>query len=221
MEAFRLKQSVASFAIVAIGAMVALLGFLLAAPVAAATCGTGGTAWQLGTESGSILVLDTADNWNSGNACLTIGSNGENFTIQSQTVNTPNENPVAYPDTNIGCEGGYCTSTTNQRQALPSAYGTIDPKVTATWVGPDNASGHKYDQLIDNQFSSDCTTDTNPTFDINIAIYTDTVSSGTHGDYANLGLADSSTGPTFTVPATCQQASVSVPSVSALSHGQL
>jgi hypothetical protein len=193
---------IATAVVMVANASVAMVVFGPSLPALAATCGTGGTPWQLGTQSGGgssgAQVLDTADNWNGGNACLKIGTNGVDFTVQSQTVNTSNLNPVAYPDTNIGCEGGYCTTTTHQRQTLPGVYGTIDPKLTATWVGPDNASGHKYDQLIDNQFSSDCTTDTNPTFDVNIAIYTDAVSSGTHGAYSNLGLANSTTGPTFT-----------------------
>ncbi len=169
-----------------------------ATPVYAVTCPTGQTTWQLGTESGSVQVLNNADNWNGGNACLKIGTNGVDFTIASQTINTANSNPVAYPDTNIGCEGGFCTSTTNQSQTLPGVYGTIDPKFTGTWSGVDNTSGHKYDQLIDNQFSSDCTTDTNPTFNVNIAIFTDAVASGTHGAYSTLGLANAGSGPTFT-----------------------
>src|SRR6185437_17141156 len=105
-----------------------------------------------------------------------------------------------FPDTNIGCEGGFCTSTAHQRQTLPGVYGTITPVVTATWTGVDNTSSPatKYDLLIDNQFSSDCTASTNPVFDVNVAVYLDAVKNGVHGSYTGLGLADASSGPTFT-----------------------
>jgi hypothetical protein len=157
----------------------------MAVPATAAACGTGGTTWQRGTESGGVQVLDNANNWNGGDACLTIGANGTDFTIQSQTINSvPGGNPVGFPDTNIGCEGGFCTSTTNQRQALPGAYASISPKVTATWTG--SAPTARYDELIDSAWSTDCSGSTRPPVTASVGIYLNYVPSA-----SNLGLPNS------------------------------
>jgi len=187
--------------LIALTSAVAISGLLPATPALAASCGTGGTTWQLGTESGNVSVLDTADSWNGGNACLTIGANGVDFTVQSQTINTSNLNPVAFPDTNLGCEGGFCTSTANQRQALPAVWSNLTPKVTGTWSGFNGttSSTTKYDLLVDNEFSADCNgSDKKPSMDTAVSIYLDAVKNGVHGSYTALGLADANSGPTFT-----------------------
>jgi hypothetical protein len=178
---------------------IVLAGVLWAPPAIAATCGTNGTTWQLGNEPGSIQLLDNSNNWNGGNSCLTPGANGIDFTVQSQTANTANLNPVGYPDTNLGCEGGFCTSTARQRQPLPAVSGTVSPIVTATWTGFAGGPNTKYDLLIDSQFSADCNaSDSNPVFNANVGIYLDVVNNGSHGKYTSAGVADANSGPTFT-----------------------
>ena len=118
-------------------------------------------------------------------ACLTIGANGADFTIQSQTINgVPGGNPVAFPDTNIGCEGGFCTSTANQRQALPGAYASISPKVTATWTG--SALLARYEELIDSAWSIDYSGITRHPVTASVGIYLNYVPSA-----SSLGLPNS------------------------------
>jgi hypothetical protein len=204
MLSVKITKLVAAVAVSFYSVVMALFGVGPVAPALAASCGTGGTTWQLGNETtglGSVQVLDTADNWNGGNSCLTIGSNGEDFTVQSQTVNTSNLLPVAFPDTNLGCEGGFCTSTTHQREPLgTTSWGSLTPKVTASWTGFDGTTSPttEYDLLVDNEFSTDCTGDTSPTMDASVSIYLDAVKNGVHGSYTALGLADANSGPTFT-----------------------
>ena len=55
--------------------------------------------------------MTTASNWGGDNVCLYVPgtSNGYagSFTVQNQPTAAFNGNVLAFPDTNIGCEGGY------------------------------------------------------------------------------------------------------------------
>lgn len=164
-----------------------------AAPAMAASCDSGGgTTWsltRLGTSSdgsGNQQAVTTASNWGGDNTCLNVPGTttayAGSFAVQNQPSATYDGNVLAYPDTNIGCEGGYCS----WESGLPAPM-SANPDPTLSWNynlaggAPDSI----YDVLIDNEFSASCS-GTDPTSNANIAIYLDGSSSA-----AKLGLASS------------------------------
>ena len=89
---------------------------------------------------------------------------------------------LAYPDTDVGCEGGNCT----WNSGLPAPmYANPDPTIYWSYDTQDTPADSMYDVLIDNEFSAACA-GTNPVPNANIAIYLDAVPS-----YTKLGLANS------------------------------
>ena len=164
-----------------------------AAPAMAATCDSGaGTTWQLthlGNASGSSgnqQAVTTASNWGGDNVCLyvpgTTNGYAGSFTVQNQPAAAYTGNVLAFPDTNIGCEGGYCS----WQSGLPALMSTNpDPVVSWNYDIWDTPADSMYDVLIDNEFSAACS-GTNPASNANIAIYLDNSNTLT-----KLGLASS------------------------------
>ena len=149
-----------------------------AAPAMAASCDSGaGTTWaltHLGYNSdgtGNQQAVTTASNWGGDNVCLDVpGTNSGwagSFLVQNRPSAAFNGNVLAYPDTNIGCEGGYCS----WQSGLPAQVSTgPDPILTWDYTLSNAAPDSMYDALIDNEFSASCS-GANPAFNANIAIY--------------------------------------------------
>jgi hypothetical protein len=170
------KPLVAAAAALAVSVGGLLVG--TAAPAMAATCDSGaGTTWSLtslgynGDGSGGQQAVTNASNWGGDNVCLDVpGTNSGwagSFAVQNRPTAAFNGNVLAFPDTNIGCEGGYCSS----QSGLPALVSTNpDPLVTWNYSLSNVASDSMYDALIDNEFSASCS-GSNPASNANIALY--------------------------------------------------
>ncbi len=164
-----------------------------AAPAMAASCNSGnGTTWSsthLGFFSdgrGGQQSVTNANNFGGDNVCLYVPGTSKDYAGSFAVENTPsaayNGSVLAYPDTNIGCEGGNCT----WNSGLPAPmYANPDPTIYWSYDTQDTPADSMYDVLIDNEFSAACA-GTNPVPNANIAIYLDAVPS-----YTKLGLANS------------------------------
>jgi hypothetical protein len=125
-----------------IAAGLTLAGGVRAQPASASTC----TKWALGQEASGTQVVINADNWGGGNACLTVDG-GADFSVASQSI--PYTGGVlAYPDVNIGCSGGYCTTDSG----LPVSESAAAPVVT--WSTVNSSPGSKFDTALDLLFSN-------------------------------------------------------------------
>jgi hypothetical protein len=170
--------------VAAAAALAVSLGGLLvstAAPAMAASCDSGaGTTWaltHLGNatgNSGNQQAVTTASNWGGDNVCLyvpgTTNGYAGSFTVQNTPTAAFNGNVLAFPDTNIGCEGGYCT----WQSGLPALVSSgVDPIVSWNYNIWNAAPDSMWDALIDNEFSASCS-GANPASNANIAIYLDT-----------------------------------------------
>jgi hypothetical protein len=171
--------------VAAAAALAVSLGGLLvstAAPAMAASCDSGaGTTWALtrlgiadGGATGNQQAVTTASNWGGDNVCLyvpgTTNAYAGSFTVQNQPTAAFNGNVLAFPDTNIGCEGGYCS----WQSGLPALVSSgPDPIVSWNYNTWNAAPDSMWDALIDNEFSASCS-GANPAFNANIAIYLDT-----------------------------------------------
>jgi hypothetical protein len=163
-----------------------------AAPAMAASCGSGGTTWSgthlgfFGDGSGGQQSVTTANNWGGDNVCLYVPGTTRDYAGSFAVENTPSTpydgKVLAYPDTNIGCQGGYCTSGSGLPEAVSA---NPDPTIFWGYDTTDTPPDSMYDVLIDNEFSAACS-GSNPATNANIAIYLDAVPS-----YTKLGLADS------------------------------
>jgi hypothetical protein len=164
-----------------------------AAPAMAASCDSGsGTTWSsthLGIDassSGGQQAVTSSNNWGGDNVCLYVPGTTKDFAAAFAVQNQPsaafNGNVLAFPDSNIGCEGGNCTWNSSL-PALVSA--NPDPTVSWNYDTVDAAPDSMYDVLIDNEFSAACS-GSNPVSNANIAIYLDAAPS-----YTKLGLASS------------------------------
>jgi hypothetical protein len=174
------KPLVAAAAALAVSVGGLLVG--TAAPASAATCDSGaGTTWSLtrlgnagGGATGNQQAVTTASNWGGDNVCLYVPGTTDgyagSFTVQNQPTAAFNGNVLAYPDTNIGCEGGYCS----WQSGLPAPVSSgPDPIVSWNYNIWNAAPDSMWDALIDNEFSASCS-GTNPASNANIAIYLDT-----------------------------------------------
>src|SRR5258705_7641110 len=112
------KPFVAAAAVLAVSFGGLLVG--TAAPAMAASCDSGaGTTWsltRLGTSSdgsGGLQAVTTSSNWGGDDVCLSVpGTTSDyaaSFLVENQPSAAYNGNVLAFPDSNIGCEGGYCT----------------------------------------------------------------------------------------------------------------
>ena len=95
--------------------------------------------------------MTTASNWGGDNVCLYVPgtSNGYagSFTGQNQPTAPFNGNVLAFPDTNIGCEGGYCSRqsglpalTTNPASPSPSPSASATATDSTPTASPTDTS---------------------------------------------------------------------------------
>jgi hypothetical protein len=139
--------------IAAAGALILTAGLVLSGGVrtpaaSASTC----TRWALGEEASGTQVVVNADNWGGGNACLNVDG-GADFSVASQSTSYTG-GVLAYPDVNIGCSGGYCTTNSG----LPAPESTAAPVVT--WSTVNDSPGSEFDTTLDLLFSN--TLDSSP-----------------------------------------------------------
>jgi hypothetical protein len=124
-----------------IAAGLTLTGGIRVQAASADTC----TKWAQGKEASGTQVVINADNWGGGNACVNVDG-GADFSVASQSVPYMSR-VLAYPDVNIGCSGGYCTTNSG----LPVPESTAAPIVT--WSTVNNSPGSKFDTALDMIFS--------------------------------------------------------------------
>jgi hypothetical protein len=186
--------------IAAATALVVSLGWAVAgaaAPAMASSCGNNGTTWKqvhlglLGDGDGGQLAVDMSDSWGGANTCLyvfgTTSDFGGSWQVQSQTA--PYTGGVlGYPDTEIGCSSGYCTTASG----LPAPVSANpDPDLTWYYDTNDAVRGSKYDALIDSEFSAACSGSA-PPMNAAVAIYT-----YGYPSYPSIGVPHS--GPTVSI----------------------
>jgi hypothetical protein len=131
----------------ATGALILAAGLALAAGIegqaaSASTC----TTWKLGEETSGTQVLISANNWGGGNACVNVDG-GADFSVASQSM-PYTAGVLAYPDVNVGCSGGYCTTNSG----LPVSESAAAPVVT--WSTVNSSPGSKFDTTLDLLFSN-------------------------------------------------------------------
>ena len=150
----------------------------VAAPAAmAASCPAGQTAWKTVKQPNNVQGVLTSDNWGGGTACETNVGGTANFTVTQPANNFPSWNVVSYPDINVGCQGGYCSTASG----LPAAESAVTPVVT--WSTTNTAaSGSEFDTGIDSWFASSATEGSNPTPSGEVMVLINSSS------FANLGL---------------------------------
>ncbi len=128
-----------------------------AAPAAmAASCPSGQTSWMTVKQPSNVQGVLNSDNWGGGTVCLTNSGGAANFTV-AQSAGSYTGSVLAYPDINVGCQGGYCSTSSE----LPAAESSITPEVTWSTNNPQN--GSKYDTGIDSWFASSASEGANPT----------------------------------------------------------
>jgi hypothetical protein len=139
---------------------ISVCGFsaLASAPRAtAASCPSGQLSWLTVMQSDNVQAVLNSDNWNGGTACEINNGGTANYTVAQSAGNSTDE-PLSYPDINVGCEGGYCTTSSG----LPALESSIEPGVTwSTTNSPQ--SGSKFDTGIDSWFATSGTEGSKPT----------------------------------------------------------
>jgi len=131
---------------------------LPAAPTAmAVSCPGGQLSWLTVEQSDNVQAVLNSDNWGGGTACETNNGGTANYTVAQSAGNYTGE-VLSYPDINVGCEGGYCTTSSG----LPTPESSIQPKVTwSTTNSPQ--SGSRFDTGIDSWFASSGSEGSKPT----------------------------------------------------------
>jgi hypothetical protein len=147
----------------------------------AVTCPSGQFLWAVEHQSDGKQVVDNADNFGGGTACLTNSGGGANFTVASQGA-TYNGSVRAYPNTDIGAAGGYCSTSSG----LPVAESGAHPLVTWS-ITPNAVSGSRWDAGIDSFFASSSTEGCSPTNTGEVIVYINASS------FSGLGLPSSGT----------------------------
>jgi hypothetical protein len=128
-----------------------------AAPAAmAAGCQGGQTSWMTVKQSNNVQAVLNSDNWGGGTTCLTNSGGAANFTV-AQSAGNYTGSVLAYPNINVGCQGGYCSTSSE----LPAAESSITPEVTWSTNSPQN--GSKFDTGIDSWFASSGSEGAKPT----------------------------------------------------------
>ena len=131
---------------------------LAAVPAAkAVSCPSGQLSWQTVMQSDNVQAVLNSDNWGGGTACETNNGNTASFTI-AQSAGTYTGGVLSYPDINVGCQGGYCTTSSG----LPAPESSIEPEVTWSTANSPQ-SGSKFDTGIDSWFASSGSEGSRPT----------------------------------------------------------
>ena len=113
----------------------------------AASCPSGQTSWMTVHQQSNVRGVLNSDNWGGGTVCVTNSGGTANFTV-TKSAGSYTGGVLAYPDINVGCQGGYCTTSSE----LPAAESSITPEVTWSTNNPQN--GSKFDTGIDSWFAS-------------------------------------------------------------------
>jgi hypothetical protein len=123
----------------------------------AVSCPSGQLSWLTVTQSDNVQAVLNSDNWNGGTNCETNNGGAANFTIV-QSAGNSTDGPLSYPDINVGCQGGYCTTSSG----LPAPESSIEPEVTWSTTNTPQ-SGSKFDTGIDSLFASSGSEGSKPT----------------------------------------------------------
>jgi len=155
---------------------------LVAAPTAmAVTCPSGQSSWLTVMQSDNIQGVLNSDNWGGGTVCVTNNGDRANYTV-AQSAGNYTGKVLSYPDINVGCEGGYCTTSSG----LPALESSIEPEVT--WSTANRTrNGSKFDTGIDSWFASSGSEGSNPTPSGEVMVVINS------SDFSGLGLPDSGT----------------------------
>jgi hypothetical protein len=152
-----------------------------AAPAAmVATCLSGQTTWMKVMQSNNTQGVLNSDNWGGGTTCVTNSGGTANFTV-AQSAGNYTGRVLAYPDINVGCQGGYCSASSK----LPAAESSITPEVTWSVNSPQN--GSMFDTGIDSWFASSGTEGSKPTPTGEVMVVINS------SNFAGLGLPQSGT----------------------------
>jgi hypothetical protein len=131
---------------------------LAAVPAAkAVSCPSGQLSWQTVMQSDNVQAVLNSDNWGGGTACETNNGGTASFTV-AQSAGTYTGGVLSYPDINVGCQGGYCTTSSG----LPAPESSIQPEVTWSTANSPQ-SGSKFDTGIDSWFASSGSEGSKPT----------------------------------------------------------
>ena len=123
----------------------------------AVSCPSGQFSWLTVMQSDNVQAVLNSDSWNGGKNCETNNGGTANFTVAESAGNSRNE-PLSYPDINVGCQGGYCTTSSG----LPAPESSIEPEVTWSTTNTPQ-SGSKFDTGIDSLFASSASEGSKPT----------------------------------------------------------
>jgi hypothetical protein len=127
------------------------------AATAASSCPSGQTSWLTVKQSDNSQAVLNSDNWGGGTACETNIGGAANYTV-AQSAGNYTGGVLSYPDISVGCQGGYCTTSS----ALPAPESSIEPEVTWSTVNSPQ-SGSKFDTGIDSWFASSGSEGSKPT----------------------------------------------------------
>jgi hypothetical protein len=89
-------------------------------------------------QQSNVRGVLNSDNWGGRTVCVTNSGGTANFTA-TKSAGSYTGGVLAYPDINVGCQGGYCTTSSE----LPAAESSITPEVTWSTNSPQN--GSKFD----------------------------------------------------------------------------
>ena len=146
----------------------------------AASCPSGQTSWMTVHQQSNVRGVLNSDNWGGGTVCVTNSGGTANFTV-TKSAGSYTGSVLAYPDINVGCQGGYCTTSSE----LPAAESSITPEVTWSTNSPQN--GSKFDTGIDSWFASSGSEGSRPTPTGEVMVVINS------SDFASLGLPQSGT----------------------------
>jgi hypothetical protein len=156
MRVARLKARLAAVSVLAMS--VAGLSTAVAPTAMAAGCSSGQTSWMTVKQANNVQGVLTSDNWGGGTACETNAGGTANFTVTQPAANYASRNVLSYPDINVGCQGGYCSTASG----LPAGESSITPLVT--WSTANNPqTGSRFDTGIDSWFASSGSEGSRPT----------------------------------------------------------
>ena len=119
-----------------------------AAPTAiAASCPSGQSSWLTVMQSDNVQAVLNSDNWNGGKNCESNNGGTANYTVAHSAGNYTGK-VLSYPDINVGCQGGYCTTSSDASARIVNRTG-------GTWSTTNSPeSGSKFDTGIDSWFAS-------------------------------------------------------------------
>ncbi len=155
MRVSRLKKRLTAVSVLAVSA--AGLPAVVAPAAMAASCPAGQTSWMTVKQPNNIQGVLMSDNWGGGTACETNAGGAANFTVTQPAASYSSRNVLSYPDIEVGCLGGYCSTASG----LPAAESAITPLVT--WSTTNSPQpGSRFDTGIDSWFASSASEGSKP-----------------------------------------------------------